>query len=116
MRRAVAVLAFAVALIGVFAPAAAADTPAFPPVSTYEGCTDWQLQTWSPMSPDDPQWTFVCEVTGDDYGIMWWRWDEYYWNADVAEIRLFASSYYDEGYWYWYADYYHCPDGCGQDA
>jgi hypothetical protein len=100
MRRAVAVLAFAVALIGVFAPAAAADTPAFPPVSTYEGCTDWQLQRWSPMSPDNPQWTIVCEMTGDEYGITWWRWDEYYWNKDAGEIWLFATSYYDDGGWY----------------
>jgi hypothetical protein len=110
MKRVVAVLAFGVALLGVFAPAAAADTPAFPAVAPSEGCTDWHLQTWYPMSPDDPQWTFGCEVTGDEYGIAWWRYDEYYWNADSSQVMWFATTFWEDG-WYTYCNLY--PSGIG---
>ncbi len=110
MRRVFAVLALVSALTGLIAVPAAA-TPAFPPVSTNEGCTDWYLQDWYPMSPDDAHWAFTCTETGDEYGISWWRADEYYWNADSSQVMWFATSFYEDGGWYWYCNLY--PSGIG---
>ena len=109
MKRFLALLALVAALTGPVAAAATA-TPAHPPVPTLEGCTDWYLQDWHPMSPDDAHWAFTCEQTGDEYGISWWRSDEYYWNADFSQVMWFATSFFENG-WYWYCNLY--PSGVG---
>jgi hypothetical protein len=109
MRRVVALVAFVLALTGLFALPAAA-TPSFPPVTPYDGCTDWHLQSWYPMTADDPQWAFGCEATGDEYGIAWWRYEEYFWNADSSQVTWFATTlWYDD--WYMYCNLY--PSGIG---
>jgi hypothetical protein len=109
MRRVVALVAFVLALTGLFALPAAA-TPSFPPVTPYDGCTDWHLQSWYPMTADDPQWAFGCEATGDEYEIAWWRYEEYFWNADSSQVTWFATTlWYDD--WYMYCNLY--PSGIG---
>ncbi len=111
MRRIAAVLGLVAVLIALFAPTAAA-TPVFPPQPPYEGCTDWYLRY---MTPDDPQWAFTCTETGEEYGIPWERYDEYYWNADSSQVISFATTFWEDG-WYWYANYYNCSAGCAYDA
>jgi hypothetical protein len=108
------ILALLIAVWATMMPVSVATAaPAFPPEPPYEGCTDWYLQY---MSPDEPQWAFTCTQTGDEYGIAWWRADEYYWNADSSQAILFATSYFEDGGWYWYANYYNCSSGCAYDA
>ena len=109
MKRVVALLAFVSALTGLFALPAGA-TSSFPPVTRYDGCTDWHLQSWYPMTPDDPQWVFGCEATGEEHGIAWRRFEEYYWNADSSQVMWFATTlWYDD--WYTSCNLY--PSGVG---
>jgi hypothetical protein len=108
MRRVFAVLALVSALTGPIAVPAAA-TPA-PPPSPYEGCTDWYLQTWYPMSPDDAHWAFTCTENGDEYGSSWERIEEYYWNADSSQVMWFATTFWFDD-WYTYCNLY--PYGIG---
>ncbi len=117
MRRIVALLAFVSVLVALFAAPAAADTPAFPPVAPYEGCTDWYLGIGSPASPDEQQWAFTCEegnFSPDDWS-GWYRFDEYHWDADSSQVILFYTSYYEDG-WSWYMYWYSCPSGCAYNA
>jgi hypothetical protein len=50
----------------------------------------------------------------DEYRIAWERYDEYYWNADSSQVILFATTFWEDG-WYWHANYYNCSDACAYD-
>jgi hypothetical protein len=106
------VLALVSALTGLIAVPAAA-SPAFPPVSTNEGCTDWYLQDWYPMSQDDPQWVFRCsweyDFSPEDWTGTWVAYD-YYWNADSSQVIEFAGYVIE---WGWYGSCVRYPSGIG---
>jgi hypothetical protein len=99
------------ATTALFASTASA-APAPPTQPSYEGCSDWYLQSSYPMSLEDTQWVFRCvwEDSMSEDGTGWWWASDYYWNAESSQVMWFAS-YMAEAGWYWSCVLY--PYGIG---
>jgi hypothetical protein len=112
MRRAIIILFVVAALAAFLAPSAAATPPA-PSQPPYEGCSDWYVQSWYPMSTEDSQWVFRCEWDDNFSPTDWtgtWVASDYYWNAESSQVTWFATYVFD---WGWYYSCVLYPDGVG---
>jgi hypothetical protein len=111
-RTIVAALVAVAATAALVAPTAVA-APAPPSQPPYEDCSQWFLQSWYPISADEPKWVFRCEWEDNFSPQEWtgsWVANDYYWNAQSSEIRWFATDVIDWG-WYWSCVLY--PYGVG---
>jgi len=108
-RRLIVLLLVAASAAAFAAPAAATTTPPRPPQppsayvqpATYDGCTDWSLQSFYPGSVANPKWVFTCWSNGGDSSYSWQARDSYYWNADLQNAILFQQAIWDSDGWFW---------------
>src|SRR5262249_191092 len=108
-RRMIALLLVVAASAALLAAPAAATTPprpAQPPsayvqTATYDGCTDWSLQSTYPMSVANPKWVFRCWNDYGDSSYFYETSDSYYWNADLQKAIQFNQTVWDSDGWYW---------------
>jgi hypothetical protein len=116
MRRIFITTVLVIATCAALVVPSAGATPTAPTEPPYDGCSDWYVQTWYPMSEADQQWVFRCEA-GDiswEDGTGWWGYSDYYWNAEWSTITWFAwqSVNLDEG-WGFGCVFYPEPGACG---
>jgi hypothetical protein len=120
-RRLIVLLLVVAASAAAFAaPAAATTTPPRPPqppsayvqTATYDGCTDWSLQSTWPMSVANPKWVFRCWNDYGDSSYSYETSDSYYWNADLQKAILFNQAVWDSTGWYWSCTFYSGGGAC----
>jgi len=124
-RRLIVFLVLVAASAAVLAAPAAAATPPRPPqppsayvqTATYDGCTDWSLQSTWPMSVANPKWVFTCwniyYYDPSDPEAWYETYDSYFWNADLQKAILWDYGVWDNWLgWYWDCPFYFvgaCP-------
>jgi hypothetical protein len=124
-RRLIVLLVLVAASAAVFAAPAVATTPPRPPqppsayvqTATYDGCTDWSLQSTWPMSAANPKWVSTCWNTywydPSDPDAWYQTLDSYFWNADLQKAILWDYGVWDNWMgWYWDCPFYFvgaCP-------